>query len=134
MEITNKRSTHSASSVPAAKTLVTHNGSFHTDDVFAAAALILYLEKTNNDFSAQGGPASGWEVIRTRNPKIIEEGDYVFDVGEVYNEKNNRFDHHQPGGAGKRQNGIEYSSFGLVWKKFGVEICESERVADLIDR
>ncbi|MFA6353519.1 MAG: MYG1 family protein [Candidatus Paceibacterota bacterium] len=114
--------------------LVTHNGSFHGDDVFACATLILYLEKNNKEFSAQGGPASGWEVFRTRDPEIIENGEYVFDVGGIYDEEKNRFDHHQKGGAGKRGNGIEYSSFGLVWKKFGIEICESQKIFDTVDR
>jgi len=123
------------------KKLVTHDGSFHTDDIFAAATLILYLEKTNNGFSAQGGPASGWEIIRTRNPETIESGDYVFDVGGIYDEKNNRFDHHQKGGAGRRVSSgveggvdIEYASFGLVWEKFGKELTGSSESAELIDK
>ena len=37
--------------------------------------------------------------------------------GNLYNEKTNRFDHHQKGGAEKRPNGIEYSSFGLDLEK-----------------
>ncbi len=114
--------------------LVTHDGSFHADDIFAAATLILFLEKTSNDFSAQGGPVSGWEIIRTRDPEIINTGDYVFDVGGVYDEANNRFDHHQKGGAGKRDNGIEYSSFGLVWKKYGKELTRSDEAMELIDK
>lgn len=106
------------------KKLVTHDGSFHTDDVFAAATLSIYLEKRGEVF----------EIIRTRNPEIIQNGDYVFDVGGIYDEKLNRFDHHQVGGAGKRDNGIEYASFGLVWKKFGIELCENPKVVDLIEK
>ena len=108
------------------KRLVTHDGSFHTDDIFAAAALSAYLSKKGEAF----------EIIRTRDADVIRAGDYVFDVGEIYDEGNNRFDHHQSGGAGRRENegGTEYASFGLVWKKFGAEICGSMRVADLIDR
>jgi uncharacterized UPF0160 family protein len=117
------------------KVLVTHNGSFHADDIFAAAALILYLEKKSKELSAQaqGGPASGWEIIRTRDEEVIAKGDYVFDVGGVYDEKENRFDHHQVGGAGKRNSAIEYASFGLVWKKFGKEICGSDEGREWID-
>ena len=119
------------------KKLITHDGSFHSDDIFAAATLILYLEKTNNNFSPQGGPASGWEIIRTRDPEIIKTGDYVFDVGGVHDPETNRFDHHQVGGAGKRAFGnvqIEYAAFGLVWKKFGAEVSGSKKVADFIDQ
>lgn len=111
--------------------LITHNGSFHADDIFAAATLSIYLEKQGESF----------EIIRTRDEEIIKNGDYVFDVGGIYDEKTNRFDHHQIGGAGRRSrsdsegdNGIEYSSFGLVWKKFGTELCGSPTSADMIDK
>ncbi|MEK7088719.1 MAG: MYG1 family protein [Patescibacteria group bacterium] len=106
------------------KKLVTHNGSFHADDIFATAALSLMLEKKGENF----------EIIRTRNPEIIEKGDYVFDVGGIYDEKTNRFDHHQKGEAEKRPNGIEYSSFGLVWKKYGLELSSSEKIANIVEK
>jgi uncharacterized UPF0160 family protein len=106
------------------KKLVTHDGSFHSDDVFAAAALSLFLKRRKEKF----------KIIRTRDEKIIKAGDYVFDVGGIYNPKKNFFDHHQRRGAGQRKNGIPYSSFGLVWKKFGPGICSSKAVAEMIDR
>lgn len=102
------------------KLLVTHDGSFHADDVFATAVLSI-LNKGRV------------KIVRTRDEKIIAKGDYVYDVGSVYDPEKNRFDHHQVGGAGKRENGIEYSSFGLVWKKFGEQICGSKKVAEIID-
>jgi len=106
------------------KKLVTHNGSFHADDIFATATLSLLLEKKGESF----------KIIRTRDPEIIKEGDYVYDVGGIYDEKTNRFDHHHKDFKEKRENGIMYSSFGLVWKKFGGEISDSKEVADLIDK
>jgi len=106
------------------KILVTHNGSFHADDIFACATLALMLEKQNESF----------EVVRTRDEAIIASGNYVFDVGGEYNEEKNRFDHHQVGGAGKRNSGIEYASFGLVWKKFGAGLCGSSAVAEIIEK
>lgn len=106
------------------KKLITHHGSFHADDIFAAATLSLFLEKRGEDF----------EIIRTRDSELINKGDFVFDIGGIYDEKTNRFDHHQKGGAGKRENGIEYSSFGLVWKRFGMELCENDmNVWNMID-
>lgn len=105
------------------KKLITHNGSFHTDDIFACAVLSLVLEKEKQPF----------KVIRTRDQKIIDDADYVFDVGGIYDPSTNRFDHHQRGGAGKRENGIEYSSFGLVWQKFGIKLCGIEEVVKMID-
>lgn len=102
--------------------LVTHNDRFHADDVFAMATLQILLGSKIK------------KVIRTRDQKIIDSADIVFDVGNVYNSKKNRFDHHQKEGAGKRENGIPYASFGLVWKKFGKQICGSQKVADEVDR
>jgi uncharacterized UPF0160 family protein len=106
------------------KKLITHNGSLHADDVFAAATLSIYLENKGEEF----------EIIRTRDEEIIKTGDYVFDIGGIYDAEQNRFDHHQIGGAGRRANNIEYSSFGLVWKKFGIELCGSQKVFDIIDQ
>lgn len=103
--------------------IVAHDGSFHTDDVFACATLSLFLEKEKKSF----------KIIRTRNPEKIKTADFVVDVGEVYDEEKNRFDHHQTGGAGERENSIPYASFGLVWKKYGASICDNQRVANEID-
>jgi uncharacterized UPF0160 family protein len=93
-------------------TIVTHSGQFHTDDVFAVATLQLLLEK---NFSLT--------IIRTRDEKIINDANYVVDVGEVYDPEAKRFDHHQGEGAGVRGDGIPYASFGLVWKEYGKEVC-----------
>ncbi|MEN9649298.1 MAG: hypothetical protein RL094_265 [Candidatus Parcubacteria bacterium] len=105
------------------KTIVTHGANFHTDDVFATATVLLYLEK--NGETAQ--------VIRSFDESVWKTADYVLDIGRVSDPDTNRFDHHQ-GDAGARTNGIPYASFGLVWKKFGVELCDgSERAAQSID-
>jgi uncharacterized UPF0160 family protein len=102
------------------KICVTHNGAFHPDDIFATAALSI-LEKGNI------------KIIRTRDPKIISKGDYVYDVGGEYDGVR-FFDHHQKGGAGTRENGIPYSSFGLIWRSFGEKICGSREVAEYLDK
>lgn len=102
------------------KILVTHDGTFHADDLFATAVLSIL-----NDGNIK--------IIRTRDPKMFERGDYVYDVGGEYNISKNIFDHHQKEGAGVRPNGIPYASFGLVWKTYGEKICGSKEVADIID-
>jgi uncharacterized UPF0160 family protein len=102
------------------KTIVTHNGNFHADDVFSIAALKQVI------------PA--FELIRTRNLEIISKADIVIDVGGEYDADAGRFDHHQRGGAGERENGVPYSSFGLVWQKYGLEICQgNQEVANAVD-
>ncbi len=107
------------------KKLVTHNGSFHSDDLFACAVLSMLMEDGHKSF----------DIIRTRDEEVIKAGDFVFDVGGIYNPDINRFDHHQKGGAGERENGIPYSSLGLVWKHFGLELCDGDRGAwEIIDR
>jgi uncharacterized UPF0160 family protein len=102
------------------KVIATHNGNFHADDVFSIAAL-------KNIYSS-------CKLIRTRDLELIGQADIVIDVGGEYDPDAGRFDHHQRGGAGERENGIPYSSFGLVWQKYGVEICQgNEEVAKSID-
>lgn len=105
------------------KTLVTHNGKFHTDDILACAVLQLILDERGETY----------EVIRTRDPKIITSGDFVFDVGGEYDAENNRFDHHQLGGAGTYDSDIPYASIGLVWKHYGEELCGSPEIAGMIE-
>ena len=101
-------------------TIATHNGNFHADDVFSIAAL-------KHVFPA-------FNLIRTRDLDLIAKADIVIDVGGEYDAGTGRFDHHQRGGAGARENGIPYSSFGLIWQKYGVEICQgSEEVANSVD-
>jgi len=104
--------------------IITHNGHFHADDVFAVALLELLNENKGVSY----------EIIRTRDQKLLNTGDFVLDVGGVYNPDTNHFDHHQKGGAGVRENGVPYSSFGLVWKKFGIEFSLSEDVALQIEK
>ena len=103
--------------------IITHSGNFHPDEVLGVAALLILF----------GNEA---EIIRTRDIKIIKEkakDDVVLDVGGEYIPDENRFDHHQEGGAGKRENGIPYASFGLIWKKFGEQIAGSKRGADTLE-
>lgn len=104
------------------KTLVvTHNGTFHTDDVFATATASL----------VHGGKI---RVVRSREPEDFAEADMVLDVGGEYDPGNDRFDHHQKGGAGVRENGVPYASFGLIWKKYGSTLCKDPRVAERVDK
>lgn len=94
------------------ETLVTHNGMFHADDIFAAAVLLLMFPKA--------------KVIRSRDPEVWATADVLFDVGGLYDPSRMCFDHHQVGGAGQRSNSIPYASFGLVWKEFGEKLAGFE--------
>lgn len=111
-------------------TIVTHNSNFHTDDVFAVAAIMLVIEQSEFE-GVRGAPV---KVIRTREDKLMKQADFVVDVGGKYNEEENRFDHHQVEGSGQRENGIPYASFGLVWKKYGEMLTGSQEAANVVDR
>jgi len=82
------------------KKIGTHDGKFHADEVMATAIL-------NEIFVT--------ELIRTRNKKVLDELDIVYDVN------GGEFDHH---GIDKvmREDGTPFSSCGLIWNKFGKEV------------
>jgi len=85
--------------------IVTHSGKFHADDAWAVAVLnVLY---------------PGSEIVRTRNPALIEAADFAVDVGGIWDPATGRFDHHQKGFDAARQSGVVYASAGLVWREHG---------------
>src|SRR3954471_4858696 len=94
--------------------VATHDGSFHADDVFAVAALRMVHP--------------GLEVVRSRDPGVIGDVDLRVDVGLRDDPRTGDFDHHQRGGAGERANGIPYASFGLVWRRYGAELCGGDEL------
>lgn len=94
--------------------MVTHDGGFHTDDVFASAVMRMWLRRHGKRM----------RITRTREQGIIEKADIAFDVGQIYDHTQGRYDHHQTEGAGVRHNGVPYAAFGLVWKHYGLDICE----------
>jgi len=101
------------------KTIATHNGIYHADDVFAVATLRLLFP--------------GSKVIRTREEALLKEADIIVDVGGMYEPQHCRFDHHQGGFSMNRINGIPYATFGLVWKEFGENLAGAEG-AKIIDQ
>lgn len=87
--------------------LVTHSGGFHADELLSTVILTrLYPEA---------------EVLRSRDPDWITpaEGRIIYDVGRDYAPEKGLFDHHQRGNP-LRPDGQPFSSFGLIWKHFGL--------------
>lgn len=80
------------------RTVGTHDGSFHADEVTACALLIVF------------GLVDRKNVIRTRDSDILSECEYVCDVGGEYNPEKKKFDHHQAEYQGS------LSSAGMVLK------------------
>lgn len=81
---------------------ITHSGTFHCDEVFSTVLFSKILP----------------EVIVCRTPEVeqVRDNQYVYDIG------GGELDHHQFGGNGERENGVKYSSCGLVWRKFGKDV------------
>lgn len=99
--------------------IAVHNGVFHADDVFSIAAMRRIADVT---------------VVRSRDPKSLAECDLRVDVGAEYAPDKGTFDHHQKGGAGMRDNGVPFAGLGLVWKHYGLEICNGDAdVARLVE-
>ncbi|MFA6916916.1 MAG: MYG1 family protein [Parachlamydiales bacterium] len=61
----------------------THDGSFHADEVTACALLVLF-DLVDRE-----------HIVRTRDPQLLASCDYVCDVGGFYDPKKHLFDHHQ---------------------------------------
>lgn len=96
----------------------THSGSFHADEVFALATLRIAR-----------GPL---EIVRSRDPKVLDACALRVDVGRRYDPATGDFDHHQ-GDVGERLNGVRYASFGLIWREVGVELAGSPEIAHQVD-
>ena len=90
---------------------ITHNGTFHCDEVFSTIMFSKLLPEVI--------------VCRTSDLEKANSNQYIYDVG------GGELDHHQYGGNGERDNGVKYSSCGLVWKKFGKEIIKKYTEKDI---
>ena len=113
-------------------TIYTHDGKFHTDDVFAVAAIATILEQSKTPYS----------IVRTRDEQILEKAKqsardgkqvFVIDVGEEHESEYNLFDHHQNEEMGTHINGMPWASFGLVWQEYGERLSGSKDVAVYMD-
>lgn len=91
---------------------ITHSGTMHADEVFSTAFLELYLGDV--------------KVFRTSNVDLTEVNDSVF----VYDIGRGKFDHHQ-NDALKRENGIIYAAFGLLWKELGKDFLKKQEFTNV---
>ena len=104
---------------PAEAQVVTHGGVFHADEVMAVAIL-------SEIFGREMKVSRVFKV-----PNDLPDGTIVLDIG------GGKYDHHQRGGNGARENGVPYASCGLIWREFGKELLKEvedvENVWRLID-
>lgn len=90
---------------------ITHSGTMHADEIFSTAFLDLYLENI--------------KVYRiTTIPKDLNENVLIYDIGR------GKYDHHQEN-AKKRDDGITYCSFGLLWEEFGYKFLKKRNIKDI---
>ena len=91
---------------------ITHSGKFHVDDILSTIFLSKILEK----------------VILLRVPGVEDiniKDKLVYDIGF------GEFNHHQKNRNGKKENGIYFSSIGLLWQKFGKKYLEKLKVKNI---
>ena len=99
---------------------ITHNGTFHCDEIFSTIMFSKLLPDV--------------VVCRTSDLEKAKKTQYIYDVG------GGELDHHQFGGNGQRENGVKYSSCGLVWKKYGKDIIKKytndniDEICQMIDK
>lgn len=97
----------------------THSGNFHVDE-----ALACYLLKTLPEYADA-------EIVRTRDPAVIDSCDIVVDVGGKYDPATHRYDHHQREFTGTLRTlaGLNFdtklSSAGLVYLHFGKRVIQT---------
>ena len=90
---------------------ITHSGTFHADEVFST----LILSKIKE------------EIILIRLPEVRKqyEDKIIYDIG------GGKFDHHQLGGNGNRDNGVKYAACGLIWKEFGKKMLGKYNIEEI---
>ena len=90
---------------------ITHNGTFHADEVMSLCILINVF---GNDI----------KLFRTTKLDKTDEA-FIFDMG------GGSFDHHGKDFNKMRENGVKYASCGLIWKEFGKTILSNLGVRDI---
>lgn len=78
------------------RSIGTHSGAFHADEVTACALLILF-KLADRD-----------KIRRTRDAKVLQQCEFVCDVGGLYDPARKKFDHHQADYEG------DFSSAGMI--------------------
>jgi len=96
-----------------ARKVGTHDGTFHADEVTACALLLLF------------GLIDKDKIVRTRDRKLLDQCEFICDVGGVYDPKRKLFDHHQM----EYQGSLSSAGMVLLYLKNKGIIQEDEYVA-----
>ncbi len=91
---------------------ITHSGTFHADEIFASLILSKILPEIT--------------LIRVQElTEKVKENVIVYDIG------GGKFDHHQLGGNGQRENGVKFAACGLIWKEYGRQLLKKYKVKEI---
>lgn len=98
--------------------LVTHSGGFHADELLSSVILTRLFPNAR--------------IVRSRALEWITAGAdrIIYDVGGSYDAAAQIFDHHQRG-APLRDDGQPFSSFGLIWKHYGLDYLAALDIPDV---
>ena len=91
--------------------IITHNGTFHADEVTAIGLLIAFYLNEDEEYEVFRVPHQ--EDIDAQIKNCINNGyddTFVLDIGRVLDPEKQRFDHHQFSSSES-----PYSSAGLIW-------------------
>ncbi len=92
------------------RSIGTHDGPFHADEVTACALLLLF-DIIDKD-----------KIVRTRDPEKLRNCEYICDVGGEYDPSKKYFDHHQA----KYEGDLSGAGMILLYLKDSKVISESE--------
>lgn len=93
--------------------IITHDGRFHSNDVFCTALLLMIFPDA--------------KLCRVREVSSYNGNAIMYDIpGGTYSKTCDD-------GKMKRYNGVKYGSFGLLWKHFGHHFCYENYLVELVD-
>ena len=95
---------------------ITHAGTFHADEIFATLILSKILPQITLIRLSE---------FRDEEKKVANKDALVYDIG------GGKYDHHQQGGNGQRENGVKYAACGLIWKEFGKKVLQNYNIEDI---
>ena len=98
----------------SSKVIGTHSGTFQADE-----AMGVWMLRQVNDYRNS-------KVVRSRDPKVLQDLDIVIDVGGIYDHSALRYDHHQSDYDERfdPERCTKLSASGLVYRHYGKQVIQ----------
>ena len=100
----------------SSKVIGTHSGTFQADE-----AMGVWMLRQTGDYRNS-------KVVRSRDPKVLDELDIVIDVGGIYDHSKLRYDHHQRDYDERFDDSdrcTKLSASGLVYRHYGKDVIKA---------